>query len=166
MPPRSNRIIFDEYHHGFGSHADMVAAIERALIETPLGRMTIELVAAALVLLLAFAIRPLAPVPASPVSRRSPLEHVGALAYAYSQVNAKALGTNRLVRGLRRRHPIGLPRSLPDSDYLSALRNRIPAVSSDVDTIVAASAITSSASSDGIAATGAAVANIERAFRE
>lgn len=166
MPPHSNRIIFDEYHHGFGSHADMVAAIERALIETPPGRMTIELVAAALVLLLAFAVRPLAPVPATPVSRRSPLEHVGALAYAYSQVDAKALGTNRLVRGLRRRHPIGLPRSLPDSDYLSALRNRIPAVSSDVDTIVAASATTSSASSDGFAATGAAVANIERAFRE
>jgi hypothetical protein len=144
----------------------MVAAVERALTGTAPGRMAIELIAAALLLLLAFGVRPLAPVAIPPVSRRSPLEHVGALAYAYSQVNAKALGTNWLLRGVRRRHPFGVPGSLPDSDYLSALRNRIPTTAADVDSILTTLTAKSSDSSDGFATTGAAVANIERAFRE
>lgn len=164
--PRSNNIVFDEYHHGFGAHADMVAAVEHALTDTPLGRMTIEIIAAALVLLLAFAVRPLAPVSTPTVSRRSPLEHVGALAYAYSQVDARTLGANRLVRGLRRRHSLGIPRSLPDSTYLSALRARIPTVSPDVDHILAVMAAKPADSSASFADTGAAVANIERAFQE
>jgi len=164
--PGSNKVVFDEYHHGFGTHADMVAAIERGLTQTPLGRVTLELVAATLILLLAFAVRPLAPVSVPPVSRRSPLEHVGALAYAYSQVNAKALGTTRLIHGLRRRHPFGLPRSLPDSDYMSAIRTRIPDVTTDVDEILAASSNRSSASSGTFATTGTAIANIERAIQK
>ena len=163
---RSNRVVFDEYHHGFGTHADMVAAVERALTGTPAGRMTIQLIVAALVLLLAFSVRPLAPVSVPSTSRRSPLEHVGALAHAYSQVNARSLGANRLVRGLRRRHPLGLPRALPDSTYLSALRDRLPAASADVDRISAELAPHSLDPSDHFADVGAAVANIERAFRE
>lgn len=164
--PRSNKVVFDEYHHGFGAHADMAAAVEHALTATPGGRMTLGIVAAALVLLLAFGIRPLAPVSIPPVSRRSPLEHVGALAHAYSQVDARNLGANRLVRGLRRRHSMGLPRSLPDSAYLSTLHDRLPAVSADVDSISAALAPNSPDSSDHFATIGAAVANIERAFQE
>lgn len=167
--PHPNKVVFDEYHHGFGTHADMVAAVQHALTHTPPGRVVVELTIAALILLLAFGVRPLAPVPAVPVSRRSPLEHVGALAYAYSQVDARKLGTSRLVRGLRRRHPLGLPRSLPDSVYLSVLRNRIPAVAGDVDNLLATSAIQpsrSSATPSSFAKTGAAIANIERAFRE
>lgn len=164
--PRSNRVVFDEYHHGFGTHANVAAAVERALGETPAGRMTIEVIAAALVLLLAFAVRPIAPVSAPLLSRRSPLEHVGALAHAYLQVDARTLATGRLVRGLRRRHPLGLRRSQPDSAYLSALRDRLPTVSTDVDRIVASLSTDSHDSSDHFATTGAAVANIERAFKE
>ena len=164
--PRSHKIVFDEYHHGFGTHADMVAAIERGLTQTPLGRVTLELVAAALMLLLAFAVRPLAPISVPPVSRRSPLEHVGALAYAYSQVNAKTLGTTRLIHGLRRRHPFGLPKSVPDSEYMSTIRTRVPAVATDVDEVLAASSINLSASSDSFADTGTAIANIERAIQK
>ncbi len=164
--PGSNKVVFDEYHHGFGTHADMVAAIERGLTQTPLGRVTLQLVAAALILLLAFAVRPLAPISVPPVSRRSPLEHVGALAYAYSQVNAKALGARRLIHGLRRRHPFGLPRSLPDTEYMSAIRTRIPAVATDVDEVLATSSNSSPASSDSFAVTGTAIANIERAIQK
>ncbi len=158
------RVVFDEYHHGFGTHADMPAAIAHALADTPPGRMTLEVVAAALVLLIAFAVRPLAPVSIPPVSRRSPLEHVGALAHAYSQVNARKLGANWLVRGLRRRHSLGLSRSVPDRTYLSALRDRLPSASSDVDRLLTALAPDSPDSSDRFATTGAAVANIERHF--
>lgn len=163
--PRSNDVVFDEYHHGFGVHADMPAAVMNALTNTPLGRTTLELIAAALVLLLALAVRPIAPVSIPGVSRRSPLEHVGALAHAYAQVNARALGTSRLVRGLRRRHPLGLPRSLSDSVYLTALRDRIPSAATDVDHILSASAPDSPDTSDRFATIGVAVANIERTLQ-
>jgi len=167
-PPleRSGNVVFDEYHHGFGTHADMPAAVARALTNTPPGRVILEVAMAALVLLLAFAVRPLAPVPIPSTSRRSPLEHVGALAHAYSQVNARRVGTNMLVRGLRRRHSLGLSRSVPDSTYLSALRDRLPVASADIDLITTDLAPDSPNSSDHFATTGAAVANIERAFRE
>lgn len=163
--PRSNRVIFDEYHHGFGTHADVAAAVQRALTNTPLGRMTVQIIAAALVLILAFAVRPIAPVPAPLLSRRSPLEHVEALAHAYLQVDARVLGANRLIHGLRRRHSLGLPRSASDLAYLSTLRDRLPAASADVDRIQASLTADSSDSSDHFATTGAAVANIERAFK-
>ena len=163
--PHSNDVVFDEYHHGFGVHADMPAAVMNALTNTALGRTTLELVAAALVLLLALAVRPIAPISIPVVSRRSPLEHVGALAHAYAQVNARALGTARLVRGLRRRHPLGLPRSLPDSVYLTALRDRIPSAATDVDRILSASAPDSPDISGRFATIGAAVANIERTLQ-
>lgn len=163
---RSDKVVFDEYHHGFGAHADMVGAVEYALTMTSVGRVTLEVVAAALVLLLAFGVRPLAPVSIPPVSRRSPLEHVGALAHAYSQVDARNLGANRLVRGLRRRHTLGLPKSIPDSAYLSALRSRLPSASADIANISAALVPNSPNPSDHFATIGAAIANIERAFRE
>lgn len=161
---RSNRVVFDEYHHGFGTHANMVAAIEHGLTATPPGRVTIELVAAALVLLLAYGVRPLPPVPVPQLSRRSPLEHVGALAHAYLQVDARRLGANRLVRGLRRRHSLGLPASLPDSVYLAAMTTRVPTVAADVDRILTALATDSPGSSHHFASTSAAIANIERTF--
>ena len=163
--PHANDVVFDEYHHGFGVHADMPAAVINALTNTPLGRVTLELVAAALVLLLAIAVRPIAPVSIPAVSRRSPLEHVGALAHAYAQVNARALGTGRLVRGLRRRHPLGLPRSLPDSVYLTALRDRIPSAATDVDRILSASTPDLPDIPDRFVTIGAAVANIERTLQ-
>lgn len=165
-PNRRHRIIFDEYHHGFGSHANMPDAVARALIQTPLGRVTIEIVIASLILLLAYGVRPLAPVPMPATSRRSPLEHVAALARAYRQVHAQHLGANRLVRGLRRRHSLGLLRSVPDSIYLSALKERLPAKSADIDRIIGALAPDSPQTSGHFATTGAAVANIERAFRK
>ncbi len=157
-------VVFDEYHHGFGKHADMIGTIQRSLAQTAPGRMAIELLAAALVLLLAFAVRPLAPVAARSASRRSPLEHVGALAHAYTRVNAHALGSRRLMRGLRRRHPLGVPMSLPDETYLSALRSRIPSVAEDIDSINTALSADSSATSDNFAASGDAFAKIERAI--
>ncbi len=163
---RCSSVVFDEYHHGYGEHADMIRAITHALVGTPVGRTTIELIAASLVLLLAFAVRPLAPVAAPQVSRRSPLEHVGALALAYKQVNAYTLGARRLVRGLRRRHSLGMPMSLSDDAYLAALRSRLPTTAADVDRVSAAIAPDSPGSSYRFATTGEAFANIERAFRK
>ena len=155
-------IVFDEYDHGFGTHSDPVRTIVDALTGTPLGRVTLQVTAAALVLLLVMAIRPIAPRAAPSITRRSPLEHVGALAHAYRQADARSLGIGRLIAGLRRRHPLGIARSVPNATYLAALRARVPAVESDVDRIAASLAPDSSTA---IADVGDAIANIERKFK-
>ncbi len=163
----SSPIIFDEYHHGFGRHADVIGAIETALTDTPAGRMAIQGIIAALVLLLAVGARPLPPVATREIRRRSPLEHVGALAHAYSQVQARQLAVRRLVRGLRRRHPLGVARSAPDTAYLATLRARIPDAAADVDRVTASATPTASTDSSSpapLAQVGASIANIERKF--
>lgn len=158
-------IIFDEYHHGFGTHANILAAVRYALAYTPAGRMTLQAAAAAILLILAVGARAIPPAASVSLQRRSPLEHVGALARAYVQADAHKLGAERLVRGLRRRHPLGVASSQPDDAYLSALRTRLPNVANDVDTI-AASMAGSSLPPDGFASVGAAVAHIERTFTD
>lgn len=124
-------VIFDEYHHGAGIHADPLGATIDALTDTALGRATLMALAAALVLLVSVASRPIAPVDVTVVRRRSPLEHVQALARAYLQTGAGHLGAERLVRGLRRRHPLGLPRGVSDRVYLETVRVRFPAATDD-----------------------------------
>lgn len=127
----SGPVIFDEYHHGAGVHANPLGATIDALTDTPLGRAALMALAAALVLLMSVASRPIAPVEAGTVQRRSPLEHVQALARAYLQTGAGHLGAERLLRGLRRRHPLGLPRGVSDRVYLETVRVRFPAAAAD-----------------------------------
>ncbi|MGI8508779.1 MAG: DUF4350 domain-containing protein [Gemmatimonadaceae bacterium] len=157
-------IVFDEYHHGFGIHADPMAAVQRALVSTPLGRMALQAAVAAIVLIMAFGARPLSPTASSEFPRRSPIEHVGALAHAYLQVDARRIGTDRLIHGLRRRHPLGVARSLPHDAYLAALRTQLPATAPDVNVVSVAMAHEST-KQNSFASVGAAIANIERAFR-
>lgn len=160
---RAHPVIFDEYHHGFGTHADVVGAVERALVTTPLGRMALQGCVAAVILILAVGARPLSPVSSSTFPRRSPLEHVGALAHAYLQVDARRLGAERLVQGLRRRHPLGVARSVPHEAYLATLGTRVPSAAPDVNVVTAAIARGPN-QSHSFAAVGAAIANIERTF--
>lgn len=131
-------VIFDEFHHGAGIHADPVHAVVYALTATPLGRATLMALVAALVLLASAAWRPIAPVHVASIQRRSPLEHVQALARAYLQTGADRLGAERLVRGLRRRYPLGLPRGVSDRVYLETVRSRFPAVESDASLTIRA----------------------------
>ena len=128
---RQRPVVFDEYHQGFGDHASLPGTIARALAVTAPGRMVLQLLAAALVLLVAIGVRPIAPTPRQRIERRSPLEHVGALAQAYEQIDATRLATRRLVRGLRRRHPMGVGTSLDDERYLALLPSRKPALADD-----------------------------------
>lgn len=163
----ASNIVFDEYHHGFGIHANPVAAVERALVSTPLGRMALQAAVAAVVLIMAVGARPLSPTASREYPRRSPIEHVGALAHAYLQVDARRIGADRLVQGLRRRHPLGVARSLPHDVYLAVLRTQLPGTASDVNIVSAAIAreSTQRTQHDSFATIGAAVANIERTFR-
>ena len=111
---RRRRIVFDEYHQGYGDQQGTMSAIAAYLVGTQSGRVLFQLLAAGLILLLAAAPRLIPPRDAERVERRSPLEHVDALGRAYAQVGATRSATARLVRGVRRRVAGGAVR--PDND--------------------------------------------------
>jgi hypothetical protein len=136
-PAGIDRLVFDEYHFGYGQRSTFFGLIGHALFGTPAGRLTLQVAAAALILLLAFAPRAIKPLPRPTIERRSPLEHVGALARAYEQVDATQTAMRRLVRGVRRRHtPLGS--STPDEAYLEGLAQRHPAIAGDVEAVLQA----------------------------
>ena len=136
-PSPNARVVFDEYHHGMGRHASVIGAMKRALSNTPVGRVALQLMLAGLVLLIALGTRPIPPRPRMRVERRSPFEHVGALARAYSQIGATRLAARRLVRGLRRRHGAG-NRVEDDAAFLRRLAIRHPALRPNVERLIAA----------------------------
>jgi hypothetical protein len=127
--------VFDEYHQGFGRHASAMRVARRALLRTPPGRVALQLAAAALLLLIAVAVRPIRPRPRQRIERRSPLEHVTALARAYREVRATDRATRLLVRGVRRRHG-GQPSRLDEPAWLRALAERHPVVARDVGVLI------------------------------
>ncbi|HEU4565394.1 MAG TPA: DUF4350 domain-containing protein, partial [Gemmatimonadaceae bacterium] len=133
--PRSGaRLVFPEYLFGYGRRTGMSDLMARALLHTAPGRATLVLGAAALLLLLAVSPRPIAPVERARVERRSPLEHVGALARAYEQIGATRSSVRRLVRGVRRRHGArgAAGHAQSEEELLAALRSRHPAAAQDV----------------------------------
>ena len=132
-PGGKRTIVFDEYHHGFGRQPSLARAIWILLTETAPGRALAQLTLAVLLLLLAAATRGIVPPSRRRTERRSPLEHVGALARAYEQVEATRTATRRLVHGIRRRHATGAARALDDAAYLRAIAVRHPALAADVD---------------------------------
>jgi hypothetical protein len=101
-PPRDH-LVFDEYHQGYGTHPGTLRAIVFYLARVPSGHVLLQAMLAGLVLLLALGPRPLPAHDAERVERRSPLEHVSALAQAYGRVAGTRLATARLLRGVRRR---------------------------------------------------------------
>ena len=159
-PGRRPPVIFTEYHQGYGRHPSVTRSIRTALFHTAPGRTAVHLLAAGALLLLVHGIRPISPRPRARVERRSPIEHVGALAHAYAQVSATRTATRRLVHGLRRRHPIGTLRAATDEEYLASLTARFPQVGSQVELLL--SAIAESQPPERFREAGAAVAHIER----
>jgi hypothetical protein len=71
------------------------------------------------------------------IERRSPLEHVDALARAYRAVGATRTATARLVHGVRRRveQSLGGQRGVSDDAFLAWARERAPARATDVDLV-------------------------------
>ena len=100
-------LIFDEYHQGFGVQPSSWRAADEFLTETAVGRGIAQGLVAGLVLLLALGVRPIAPRDVPRIERRSPLEHVDALARAYERIGATRIAARRLAAGLRRRHGRG-----------------------------------------------------------
>jgi hypothetical protein len=155
----SRPIVFDEYHHGYGVHADLMRVTRRTLVETAPGRVLLQIAGAGLLLLLAIGTRPVRPRPRTRIERRSPLEHVGALARAYAAVHATDRAVRLLVRGIRRRHGGGRG-GRDETAWLRTMRAQIPAVEGDIERVL------SVLEGDRSQAAGltTAIVNIERAI--
>ncbi len=129
-------LVFDEYH--FGIHAEgrgPEAVLRDALLHTPAGRAALQLLVAAAVLLLAFGIRAIRPTSTHRVERRSPLEHVGALASAYEQVHATRTATRLLVQGMRRRHAPPTRAREDEDAFLRTVAGQHPSLRPDVSLV-------------------------------
>ena len=98
-----DRLVFDEYHQGYGTHPGTLRAIVVFLSRSSSGHVLLQCVFAGLVLLLALGPRLLPAHDPARVERRSPLEHVSALAQAYARVKGTHIATAWLLRGVRRR---------------------------------------------------------------
>jgi len=156
-------VVFDEWHQGYGDHPGLFGTVIRGMSGAPLGRSVLQLALAALILLFANAVRPIAPVPRTVIERRSPLEHVGALSRAYAAIGATRLAARRLVRGLRRRHPLGVTGTLDDDAWLTLLRARAPGADGDVDLL--RRAIKDPLPAGEFVRAGSAVDHIERTLK-
>ena len=159
----SRHLVFDEYHQNPNTEAAPMRAVRRALVAQPWGRMTLALAVAGLLLLAALGVRPIAPSPRVTIERRSPLEHVSALARAYAQAGATRLTVRRLVRGLRRRHAIGAATRGDDTRFLDSLAQRHPELTSDVQTV--ARALEAPVRAAELTTVGDAVARIDSRLR-
>ncbi len=153
-------IVFDEYHQGFGRTPSMLAAARGYLVGEPSGRMVLQGVIAALLLLVAMAPRPLAPRDSGREERRDPLEQVDALAHAYEQVGATRTAVSRLLAALRRRRArAGGRRPMADDAFLDDVAQRVPALGDEVATV--RSALAAPCDDAGLARAGAALRRIE-----
>ena len=121
-------LVFDEFHHGFGTHASAFAAATGYLWRTRSGHFVLQLLAAGLLLLFAMAPRPLVPRDDTRITRRSPLEHAAALGRAYEDVHAARTATATLIGGVRRRTRgiVAVPASAGDDEFLAAALRRLP----------------------------------------
>ncbi len=102
-PGSPGSIVWDEYHQGEGQSGSLGRAAGTWLVGTPVGRGLIQLAVVALVALAVAAVRF---GPARPVverRRRSPLEHVEALAAGLEGAAGVDTAVGLIVTGLRRR---------------------------------------------------------------
>lgn len=126
VPARTREVVVDEYHHAYGAHGSLTGAILSWSVRTPVGWILWQGVAVGILVLLASMVRtgPIRPLP-SP-SRRSPLEHVGALARTLAATKGHDVAVLALVRGLRRRLSAdGRPVRDDPRDWLAGLRDRV-----------------------------------------
>ena len=131
-------IVFDEFHQGGAARSGMTRLMREYLVETPSGRTLLQICLAGLVLLIAMIPRVLPPREDQTLARRSPLEHVDALARAYAQVGATRTGALRLVRGLQRRISGSSKRVIStrnDDEFLARAAESKPTLGTDVATI-------------------------------
>lgn len=123
---RGQRVVFDEYHYGFGVGETGWGVMASALVRTPPGWATLILTAAGLLLLVRkgrrFGTRRGPGLP----RRRSKVEFVRSVGATYRAVGANRLTFELLFRGFRRwaASVAGLPVSTPPEEMGRALARR------------------------------------------
>jgi len=100
---RYRRLLVDEYHQGYGPSGSLVRAVAGWSFRSPWGWAAWQLAGVGLLALAAAAVRfgPIRPAPGR--KRRSPLEHVRALATALAATGGHDLAIRLMAQGLRRR---------------------------------------------------------------
>jgi hypothetical protein len=101
--PRYRRLIVDEYHHGFDASGSLAGATLDWTLHSPWGWAIWQLVAVGIIALLAAGVRFGPARQAIERRRRSPLEHVRALATALAAARGHDVAVRLIVQGLRRR---------------------------------------------------------------
>lgn len=164
-------LVFDEYHQSNTAEATPLSAAVAFLGGHPVGRAILQLLGGGLVLILALGVRALAPRSMPAIERRSPLEHVDALALAYERIHATRTAVTRLVRGLRRRHDRGGWSSRAagragtedaNDRFLTAVATSHPRLARDVKRVEAAERTTVEPSE--LLEVAAAIDRIDKAF--
>ena len=100
---RYDRVIFEEYHHGYGTAGSLSALTIDWSRRSPWGRLVWHAAAVGLLALLFGAVRFGPARPGIPRARRAPLEHLRALAAALASARGHDVAIGAMVRGLRRR---------------------------------------------------------------
>ena len=96
-------VVFDEFHQGFAIHGSLLAASARWTFDSPSGWAVLQVAAAGIVLLILAAVR-FGPASAGVERRRrSPTEHLDALAAGLERARASEPAVALVVAGLRRR---------------------------------------------------------------
>ncbi|HYK82344.1 MAG TPA: DUF4350 domain-containing protein [Gemmatimonadales bacterium] len=126
-PPRPGRVTWDEYHQGFGRSGSLVGALLAWLTTAPAGWAVLQLLAVSLVALAVAAVRFGPPRAVVERRRRSPLEHLEALAAGLEGAGGVDTAVALTVAGLRRR--LGRAAALaPEAQraWLAALELALP----------------------------------------
>jgi uncharacterized protein DUF4350 len=100
---RPSRVVVDEYHHGFGEDGSLFGAAFAWAFRSPAGWAMLQLALAGLVALVAAAIRFGPALAVVERRRRSPLEHLDALAAGLERAQAQGTAISLLLAGLKRR---------------------------------------------------------------
>jgi hypothetical protein len=128
-PAERGRVSWDEYHHGYGSGGSLVRSALGWMARSPVGWVLWQLIAVAGLWLVVTAVRF---GPARPVldrRRRSPLEHVEALAAGLAGAAGTETAVGLIVSGLRRRlSRAGQPSHGDFGQWLAALELALPGV--------------------------------------
>ena len=126
IPAGTSEVLVDEYHHDYGAHGSLTGAILSWSGRTPLGWILWQAVLVGILALVASMVRtgPIRLLPTT--SRRSALEHVGALARTLAASKGHDVAVLALVRGLRRRLSAdGRPARDDPRAWLAALLERV-----------------------------------------
>ncbi len=127
VPPTRGRVSWDEYHHGYGERHLLGRALIDWMAGSPVGWALFQLAAVALLWLAVRAVRFGPARAAVERRRRSPLEHVEALAAGLEGASGVDTAVALTVSGLRRRlSRTGQPPRGDPKQWLAALELALP----------------------------------------